>query len=77
MDFRPTSAQTPGEKKFGKIFIDSKEPPLNFMGTLGWLFLHSASFNGLKSRKTPPEVFEIQKKDVTVKLIKLFEPRIH
>ena len=69
MDFRPTSAKTSGEKNFGKSFIGSKEPPSNFMGTLWGSFLHSATFNGLKSRKTPLWILK-SKKDATVKMIK-------
>ena len=36
----PLPLKLPVKKNFWKIFIGSKEPPSNFMGTLGGSFLH-------------------------------------
>ena len=62
MDFRSTSAKTSGKQKFRKKFYWLKKPPSNFMGTLEGSFLHSATLNGLKSRKTPLWILKSKKR---------------
>ena len=44
MIFRLTSGQTPGEKKFEKYFIASKDPPSNFRGSLGVILIFDFIF---------------------------------
>ena len=53
MNFRLTSGQTSGERKFRKQFYWLKRTAVKFQGALGRSFQYLTSSSGREARKTP------------------------